>query len=170
MHKYIDTLPRVGHSRWKQIKPFVGVSRETWRNLCIAGSDVVPVQAVTRDAAVGHLRGCRLRPVERRPALEKHQSVVVRFAVNDTEAVVQAKRSVTDFREVTGEGAGLQKGIENLYRALNRFAVDIFESHGRPARKLYLEGDGFPPISGLRSDLPKLRRSWTLDRSCRCSR
>jgi predicted DNA-binding transcriptional regulator AlpA len=37
MHKHNDNLPLIGHSRWKQIEPFVGVSRETWRQRCLAG-------------------------------------------------------------------------------------------------------------------------------------
>lgn len=36
MHKHAGALPLVGNSRWKQIEPFVGVSRETWRKLCLA--------------------------------------------------------------------------------------------------------------------------------------
>ncbi len=42
MHKHVDTLPEVGHSRWKQIEPFVGVSRETWRKLLSASDRYSP--------------------------------------------------------------------------------------------------------------------------------
>jgi predicted DNA-binding transcriptional regulator AlpA len=48
IHKHIDTLPLVGHSRWKQIEPFVGVSRETWRKLCLAGRAPQPIQLSPR--------------------------------------------------------------------------------------------------------------------------
>ncbi len=48
MHKHVDTLPEVGHSRWKQIAPFVGVCRETWRKLCLAGRAPQPIQLSPR--------------------------------------------------------------------------------------------------------------------------
>lgn len=48
MHKHIDTLPLVGHSRWKQIEPFVGVSRETWRQRCLAGRAPQPIVLTSR--------------------------------------------------------------------------------------------------------------------------
>nr|WP_175878045.1 AlpA family phage regulatory protein [Burkholderia sp. BCC0097] len=48
MHKHVDTLPEVGHSRWKQIEPFVGVSRETWRKLCRAGKAPRPIRLSSR--------------------------------------------------------------------------------------------------------------------------
>ncbi|MBN6729732.1 AlpA family phage regulatory protein [Burkholderia multivorans] len=48
MHKHVDTLPEVGHSRWKQIEPFVGVSRETWRKLCRAGKAPRPIRLSPR--------------------------------------------------------------------------------------------------------------------------
>lgn len=48
MHKHIDTLPLVGHSRWSQIAPFVGVCRETWRQLCKAGRAPQPIQLSSR--------------------------------------------------------------------------------------------------------------------------
>ncbi len=44
MHKHVDTLPVVGHSRWKQIAPFVSVSRETRRKLCLSGRAPQPIQ------------------------------------------------------------------------------------------------------------------------------
>lgn len=44
MHKHVDTLPEVGHSRLRQIAPFVGVCRETWRKLCLAGQAPQPIQ------------------------------------------------------------------------------------------------------------------------------
>jgi predicted DNA-binding transcriptional regulator AlpA len=37
MAKPLDTLSPIGHSRWSQIAPFVGVCRETWRKLGKAG-------------------------------------------------------------------------------------------------------------------------------------
>jgi predicted DNA-binding transcriptional regulator AlpA len=48
MHKHVDFLPLVGHSRWKQIAPFVGVSRETWRKLCRAGKAPQPIRLSSR--------------------------------------------------------------------------------------------------------------------------
>jgi predicted DNA-binding transcriptional regulator AlpA len=48
MLKHVDTLPLVGHSRWKQIEPFVGVCRETWRQRCIAGIAPKPIQLSNR--------------------------------------------------------------------------------------------------------------------------
>lgn len=48
MHKHGGTLPLVGHSRWKQIAPFVGVSRETWRKLCRAKRAPQPIQLSPR--------------------------------------------------------------------------------------------------------------------------
>ena len=44
MHKHEDTLPLVGHSRWRQLAPFVGVSRETWRKRCGEGKAPKPIQ------------------------------------------------------------------------------------------------------------------------------
>lgn len=32
-----ETLPQVGMSRWEQLRHFIPVSRETWRQLVIAG-------------------------------------------------------------------------------------------------------------------------------------
>lgn len=48
MHRHINTLPLVGHSRWSQIEPFVGVSRETWRKLCIEGRAPKPIRLSQR--------------------------------------------------------------------------------------------------------------------------
>lgn len=48
MRKHVDTLPLVGHSRWAQIAPFVGVSRETWRQLCLAGRAPEPIRLSSR--------------------------------------------------------------------------------------------------------------------------
>lgn len=48
MHKHVDTLPLVGHSRWRQLEPFVAVSRETWRKLCIAGLAPKPIRLSSR--------------------------------------------------------------------------------------------------------------------------
>lgn len=49
MNKWaITTLPLVGHSRWAQIAPFVGVSRETWRKRCLEGRAPQPIQLTLR--------------------------------------------------------------------------------------------------------------------------
>jgi prophage regulatory protein len=48
MHKHAETLPQVGLSRWEQIKPFVGVSRETWRKRCLEGRAPKPIQLTQR--------------------------------------------------------------------------------------------------------------------------
>ncbi|CAG4911703.1 hypothetical protein R52603_03953 [Paraburkholderia saeva] len=48
MYKHVDTLPLVGLSRWKQIERFVGVSRETWRKMCMAGRAPRPIQLSPR--------------------------------------------------------------------------------------------------------------------------
>lgn len=48
MHRHINTLPLVGRSRWSQIEPFVGVSRETWRKLCIEGRAPKPIRLSQR--------------------------------------------------------------------------------------------------------------------------
>ncbi len=48
MHKHINTLPLVGHSRWKQIEPFVGMCRESWRQRCLAGLAPPPIQLSAR--------------------------------------------------------------------------------------------------------------------------
>ena len=44
MHKHEDTLPLVGHSRWRHLARFVGVSRETWRKRCRDGKAPQPIQ------------------------------------------------------------------------------------------------------------------------------
>lgn len=44
MHKHGDTLPLVGHSRWRHLAPIVGVSRETWRKRCRDGKAPQPIQ------------------------------------------------------------------------------------------------------------------------------
>lgn len=44
MHKHVDTLPLVGHSRWRHLARFVGVSRETWRKRCRDGKAPQPIQ------------------------------------------------------------------------------------------------------------------------------
>ncbi|MFM0562006.1 helix-turn-helix transcriptional regulator [Paraburkholderia sediminicola] len=44
MHQHINTLPLVGHSRWKQIEPFVGMSRESWRQRCLDGRAPRPIR------------------------------------------------------------------------------------------------------------------------------
>ena len=48
MYKHGDTLPLVGLSRWEQIAPFVGVSRETWRKRCLEGRAPLPIQLTQR--------------------------------------------------------------------------------------------------------------------------
>jgi predicted DNA-binding transcriptional regulator AlpA len=48
MRKHANTLPLVGHSRWSQIAPFVGVCRETWRQLCKAGCAPKPIRLSPR--------------------------------------------------------------------------------------------------------------------------
>lgn len=48
MAKPLDTLPPIGHSRWSQIEPFVGVCRETWRKLGKAGRAPRPIQLSLR--------------------------------------------------------------------------------------------------------------------------
>ena len=48
MHKHVDTLPLIGHSRWSQIAPFVGVCRETWRQRYLAGRAPKPIRLSAR--------------------------------------------------------------------------------------------------------------------------
>jgi predicted DNA-binding transcriptional regulator AlpA len=48
MIKHGNTLPPVGHSRWGQIAPFIGVSRETWRQLCKTGRAPEPIRLSAR--------------------------------------------------------------------------------------------------------------------------
>ncbi|WP_426396279.1 helix-turn-helix transcriptional regulator [Ralstonia sp. R-29] len=38
------TLPQIGHSRWSQIKPFLAISREKWRQLTIEGRAPKPIR------------------------------------------------------------------------------------------------------------------------------
>ena len=38
------TLPQIGHSRWSQIKPFLAISRETWRLLATQGRAPKPIR------------------------------------------------------------------------------------------------------------------------------
>jgi prophage regulatory protein len=42
------TLPLVGMSRWEQLRHFIPVSRETWRQLVIAGKAPKPVRLSER--------------------------------------------------------------------------------------------------------------------------
>lgn len=42
------TLPTVGMSRWEQLRHFIPVSRETWRQLVIAGKAPQPVRLTER--------------------------------------------------------------------------------------------------------------------------
>lgn len=44
----IPVLPFTGRSRWNQIAPFVGVCRETWRQLCAAGKAPPPIRLSER--------------------------------------------------------------------------------------------------------------------------
>jgi prophage regulatory protein len=44
----IGTLPLVSLSRWQQIAPFIGVSRETWRKRCPEGRAPWPIQLTQR--------------------------------------------------------------------------------------------------------------------------
>lgn len=43
-----QTLPLIGSLRWAQIAPFVGRSRESWRNDCLAGRAPKPIQLTQR--------------------------------------------------------------------------------------------------------------------------
>jgi len=38
------SLPQVGKSRWKQIQPLLGISREKWRQLCLDGKAPKPTR------------------------------------------------------------------------------------------------------------------------------
>lgn len=38
------TIPQIGHSRWSQIKPFLAISREKWRQLAIQGRAPKPIR------------------------------------------------------------------------------------------------------------------------------
>lgn len=42
------TLPPVGMSRWEQLRHFIPVSRETWRQLVLAGKAPQPVRLTER--------------------------------------------------------------------------------------------------------------------------
>lgn len=42
------TLPRIGHSRFSGIKPFIPVCAETWRKLCLAGKAPRPIKLSKR--------------------------------------------------------------------------------------------------------------------------
>jgi predicted DNA-binding transcriptional regulator AlpA len=48
MAKRVDILPLIGHSRWSQIEPFVGVCRETWRQLSKTGRAPRPIRLSPR--------------------------------------------------------------------------------------------------------------------------
>lgn len=48
MHRHANTLPLVGHSRWSQIAPFVGVCRETWRQMYRSGRAPRPIRLSSR--------------------------------------------------------------------------------------------------------------------------
>lgn len=41
-------LPLIGKSRWEQVRPYVGVSRETWRKLYIDGKAPTPQRVSKR--------------------------------------------------------------------------------------------------------------------------
>jgi predicted DNA-binding transcriptional regulator AlpA len=43
-----DTLPQVGMSRWQQLRHFIPVSRETWRQLVLAGKAPQPFRPTER--------------------------------------------------------------------------------------------------------------------------
>lgn len=42
------SLPTVGMSRWEQLRHFIPVSRETWRQLVLAGKAPQPVRLTER--------------------------------------------------------------------------------------------------------------------------
>lgn len=42
------TLPMVGMSRWAELSKFIGISRETWRQLVLAGRAPAPVRLSER--------------------------------------------------------------------------------------------------------------------------
>ncbi len=42
------TLPNDGMSRFRQIKPFIGVSQETWRKMVLKGTAPKPIRLGTR--------------------------------------------------------------------------------------------------------------------------
>jgi len=43
-----ETLPEIGLSRWEQLRHFIPVSRETWRQLVKAGKAPQPVRLTER--------------------------------------------------------------------------------------------------------------------------
>lgn len=43
-----DTLPQIGMSRWPQLRHFIPVSRETWRQLVLAGKAPAAVKLSER--------------------------------------------------------------------------------------------------------------------------
>jgi prophage regulatory protein len=44
----LTTLPIVGMSRWEQLRHFIPVSRETWRQLVLAGRAPKPIRLTER--------------------------------------------------------------------------------------------------------------------------
>ncbi|MCY1226895.1 hypothetical protein D9M68_94180 [compost metagenome] len=46
----LQTLPHTGRGRWSDIAPFVGVCRETWRQLVNAGKAPAPLHLTGRCA------------------------------------------------------------------------------------------------------------------------
>jgi predicted DNA-binding transcriptional regulator AlpA len=45
---HTQALPAVGMSRWQQLQHIIPVSRETWRQLCLAGRAPAPVRISER--------------------------------------------------------------------------------------------------------------------------
>jgi len=43
-----DSIPSVGMSRWEQLRHFIPVSRETWRQMSLAGKAPQPVRLTER--------------------------------------------------------------------------------------------------------------------------
>lgn len=43
-----ETLPQIGMSRWEQLRHFVPISRESWRQLVLAGKAPTPVRLTER--------------------------------------------------------------------------------------------------------------------------
>lgn len=48
MSAAVTSLPAVGMSRWQQLQHIVPVSREKWRQLCLAGRAPAPVRISER--------------------------------------------------------------------------------------------------------------------------
>ena len=46
--QYPDTLPKTGYSRWQQLAPYMPFSRETWRQLVVAGKAPKPTYLTKR--------------------------------------------------------------------------------------------------------------------------